>query len=286
MKFTVTISLLLFQVLAFGQPEQWDKDVIKANKIQEVNIFTQVPKTNPEHPLMLWRQASFDSAGRLFQSNCKGCYIQTHREGGWTADIMKKFSYENERLIRIDWKAFDNRTIHFHYDESGFKRLRVTFDKDNKRIGLALEYLDKELRETLIYDFNFEMAHTFDDSVSQVDIERTTYQYELGKVTKQTYHSDELVYMGRTIHRSVLDILSSSNDLGLVESTIQRLDLQFLKPWYQEITQTKADKIQTMGVTGDIRVTFYLDANGLIKKEEKLIGTRMREFEYHYKYRN
>jgi hypothetical protein len=286
MKFTVAILLSLSQLLAFGQPEQWDIDVIKTNRVQEVEIFTQVPKTNPEYPLMLWRQASFDSTGRLVQSNCKRCYMQTHREGDWTSDIVQKFSYENARLTRIDWKAFDNRTILFHYADSGFKRLRITLDKNNQRIGLALEYLDKALRETLIYDFDFEMTHAVDDSASQVDISKTTYQYELGRVTKQTYHSDELVDMGRTIHRSVLDVLSTSNDLKLIETTIERLDLRFLKPWYQEATQTKADKIHTIGDNGDIKATFYLDTNGLIRKEEKLIGTRMREFEYHYKCRN
>src|SRR6187549_2947593 len=155
MKITIILFLTLLQFCALGQPDRWDKEPIKRNRVQEVSIYVAVPKTNPEHPKMLWRQASFDSEGRLIESNCKGCYVETHRPGGWSADVIEKFSYEGNRLVKIDIMDFEKSTVHYYYNNEGDKRLKITTDKNGERTGTALEYLDKVGREILVYNIEF-----------------------------------------------------------------------------------------------------------------------------------
>jgi hypothetical protein len=288
MKSTVTILLTLIQFCVLGQSSQWDKNVIKTNKVDQVSIYAKVPKTNPAHPLKLKKQFLFDNEGRITESICKDCTQQFHRaDGKFSADVIEKYFYENGRILKIERKEFEESTDLFYYNKSGDRRLKVTTDNKGERVALELSHLDKEGRETLTYDIDFDVPYPFGDSVSQVFIDKSSTNYESDKVIRQTYNSDELVNMGRTVHTSTFKIFSSSILPAEIENTLAALDLSFLKPWNKEITEIATDKIQVKnGETNKVKTTYTKDQNGLIVQGVEDMGTWTSESVYEYTYRN
>lgn len=288
MKSTVTILLTLIKFCVLGQSSQWDKNVIKANKVEQVSIYGKVPKTNPAHPLKLKKQLSFDNEGRVIESICKDCTQQFHRaDGKFSADVIEKYSYENDKISKIEREEFEESTDLFYYSKSGDRRLKITTDKKGERVALELSHLDKEGREILTYNVDFDVPYPSGDSVSQIFISKSSTKYEPNKVIRQTYNSDELVNMGRTIHTSIFKIFNSSVVPSEIENTLNALDLSFLKPWNKEITEVTTDKIQTKnGETNKVKTTYIKDKNGLIVQEIEDMGTWTRESAYEYTYRN
>jgi hypothetical protein len=120
-----------------------------------------------------------------------------------------------------------------------------------------------------------------------VFITKSTARYEKQSTVTDYYFSDELVNMGITISESIFKILKSSIDFNEVEAVLTNVDLNFLTLWKQEKTKISRDKIQTKNSkSGDIKVEFFLDTNGLITKERREMGQGIWEFEYHYKHSN
>lgn len=288
MKSTVTIILTLIQFCVLGQSSQWDKNVIKKNKVEQVSIYSKVPKTNPEHPLSLRNQFSFDSEGRIIESVCKGCTQQTHRQDGrFSADVIEKYSYENDKIIKIERIEFEESSDHFYYSKSGDKRLKITKDKKGERIALELSHLDKEGQETVTYNLDFDFPYPSGDSVSQVFITKSLTDYARNKVIRQAYNSDELVNMGQTVHTSTFKVFNSSIVPSEVESALNTLDQSFLKLWNKEITEITTDQIQIKnGETNAVKTTYTKDKNGLIVQETENMGKWTRELVYQYGYRN
>jgi hypothetical protein len=288
MKSTVTILLMLIQFCVLGQSSQWDNNVIKINKVDQVSIYAKVPKTNPAHPLKLKKQFAFDSEGRIVVSICKDCTQQFHRaDGKFSADVIEKCSYENSKLLKIERKEFEESTDLFYYNKSGDRRLKVRTDNKGERVALALSHLDKQGRETLTYDVDFDVPYPSGDSVSQVFIDKSSTKYESDKIIRQTYNSSELVNMGRTVHISIFKIFNSSIVPAEIENTLSALDLTFLKPWNKEITEVATEKIQIKnGETNKVKTTYIKDKNGLIVQEIEDMRTWTRESVYEYTYRN
>jgi hypothetical protein len=288
MKSTVTIILTLIQFCVLGQSIQWDKNVIKANKIGQVSIYAKVPKTNPAHPLMLEKQFSFDNEGRIVESLCKDCTMQTHRaDGRFSADVIEKYSYENDKIVKIERMEFEASTDLFYYNKSGDRKLKVTTNKDGERVALELSHFDKEGREILTYDIDFDVPHPSGDSVSQIFIDKSSTKYESNKVIRQTYNSDELVNMGRTIHTSTFIIFNSSIVPAEIENALNTLDQSFLKPWNKEITEITTEKVKIInGETSAVKTTYTKDKNGLITQGTEDMGTWTSESVYQYAYRN
>jgi hypothetical protein len=289
MKSTVTILLTLIQFSVLGQSSQWDKNVIKTNKVEQVSIYAKVPKTNPAHPLSLKKQFSFDNEGRIIESLCKDCTQQTHRQDGrFSADVVEKYSYENDKILKIQRIEFEESVDHFYYSKSGDRQLIVTTDKNGERTALELTCLDKEGRETLTYKLDFDSPYPYGDSVSQIFITKSATKYEPNKVIRQTYNSDELVNMGRTIHISTFNMLNSSIVPDEIERYLNALDQSFLKPLYkEEISETATHKIQIRHIETDkIKTTYVKDQNGLIVQEIEDMGNWTSESVYQYTYRN
>lgn len=286
MKISSAIILTLIQFLALGQPNEWDIESIKRNKVKEVRIVVEVPKTNPAHPLMLWRQASFDTQGRLLESNCKHCLYQSHRPEGSIADLIRKYTYDNGRLAKIDEKGFEQSVVSIAYDTLKSRVLETTVDDKGQRTSLEIRYLDEKGRNLLAWKIEFGVGYEFDDSIAQVFFDKTEWQYHKQEFFTQTYNSDELVNMGSHISKNDFAIFQTSFDIDEIETIIKRTDLSFLKPWRRVRTQKNKDKIFQHNVDSKTGTTYFLGHTGLIEKEEKLIGDKLKTFIYQYSYYN
>src|SRR5688500_7402960 len=93
--------------------------------------------------------------------------------GGSRADVIEELIYEHDKLLRINRTALANETIHFFYDIN--KRLGVTKNEDNETVGLKLEYLDGQARDTLTYALVFGNSYTIKDTVHQVHLSKTQF---------------------------------------------------------------------------------------------------------------
>jgi hypothetical protein len=178
MKFTVSIFLTLIQFGLLGQPSELDKDIIKKNKVRDVLVYTRVPKTNPDYfvepkGLMLISETNFDKEGKVTQSNCKNCYIVTHREEGCCADVIQKFFYKNDRLLRIDEIDFYKSTSLFFYDSVNNRRLVIGLDRNDERNKTKIEYFDNQGREITTIEIDFDNIWVKGDTVYQVFIRKT-----------------------------------------------------------------------------------------------------------------
>jgi hypothetical protein len=289
MKIRITIVLTLTQLFVLAQSTtDWDRDVIKKNKIEQISIYIKVPTTNPAHPLRLTKQFSFDKKGRVSKSLCKDCVSQTHRaDGRFSEDVSEKFFYKDNKFLKIERTEFEESTDHFYYNKSRGKRLKITLDKSEERIALELCHLDKEGREILTYSVDFESPYPDGDSVSQIFITKSTAKYELNKVTRQEYISNELVNMGRRIHISTFKVFNSSIMPTEIENSLNALDQSFLEPYRKEITEITAQKIQIIdGEINKVKATYTKDKNGLIIQGMEKKWDWMDELVYEYKYRN
>ena len=286
MKISSTIILTLIQFLAFGQPNEWDIESIKKNKVKEVRIVFDVPKTNPEHPFMLWRQASFDRQGRVSESNCKHCLYQSHRPEGSFADLIQKYTYDNGRLVKIEEIGFDKSVVSIAYDTLRNRILETIVDDKGQRTSLEIKYLNESGRKILSWKIEFGGAYEFDDSVAQVFFDKTEWQYNKKESFTQIYNSDELVNMGSQIRKSDFLVLQTSFDIQEIEIIIKKTDLSFLKPWSRVRTEKNKDKIFEHNVERKTGTTYFLGKNGLIEKEEKPIADKLKTFIYQYSYYN
>lgn len=235
---------------------------------------------------MLTKQFTFDSEGRISESTCKDCAVQMHRaDGRLSADVVEKYYYENNRILKIERKDFEESTDQFYYSSSGDKRLKVTTDKNGERIALELSDLDKEGQEILTYNIDFDVPYPSGDSVSQIFIDKSLTDYQSNKVIRQTFRSDELVNMGRTIHVSTFKIFKSSFTPIEVENALASLHKNFLKLWSIEVTKSDTNKIQTKDKrTNKVKATYHKDSKGLITNSEEEYGDGTKELVYKYQY--
>ena len=184
MKITATLLMTLLQFPVMGQLNVWDKDAIIGNHIRTLNIYVLVPKTNPEHPLMLLQQYSFDSTGRVIKEVCKGCAGWI---GGPRTDVVQELIYEHDKLVKINRTGFEKETIYFSYEIN--KRLAVTEIEDGERVGIKLEYLDSRARDILTYEAAFRNYYTIKDSVHQVNLSKEINTYDGQNIITEMYGS-------------------------------------------------------------------------------------------------
>ena len=286
MKITFTIILTLLQILTFGQPNEWDTESIKKNKVKEIRVVVSVPKTNPEHPFMLWRKASFDNDGRLIESNCKHCLYQSHRPEASSADLIRKYTYNNDRVIRIDEMGFEESTVVFQYDTLGKKRLKITSDNKGERTSVAIDYFDDAGRIILVWEIEFAGAYSFGDSIAQVFFDKTEWTYKNSEIFEQTYNTEELVNLGSQIRKSDFAVFQTSFDIHELERILMKIDLSFLKPWSKVRIVKTRKKVFQHNMDSKTGTTFFLDKTGLILREEKEIANMMKTFIYQYDYYN
>lgn len=285
MKFLPTIIYIFIHFVVYGQPSEWDIESLKAKKVREVRIIIEVPKTNPEHPFMLWWQGSFGKDGKIIESNCKTCIGRTHHQVNST-DLIKKYSYHQGRLAKIDKLGFEESVISYTYDTIKARILETTADKHGQRTSVAIEYLDKMGRRIQLWQIEFDRAYEFGDSVAQVFFDKTEWEYHNQESFTQTYNSDELVNMGSNISKSDFSIFQTSFDIDEIESIIKTTDLSFLKPWSRVRTEMNKDKIFQHNVDSKTGTTYFRGQSGLIEKEEKVIATKLMTFIYQYSYYN
>ena len=212
MKFLSTIMLTLVHFVVFGQPGEWDIESIKANKVKEIRIAVEVPKTNPEHPFMLWWQGSFGRDGKIIESNCKHCIGRTHHRVN-SADLIQKYYYDNGLLMKIDKLGFEESVITFTYDTIKDRIFEIITGNDGQRTSVAIQYLDKMGRKILLWRVEFDGAYEFGDSVAQVFFDKTEWQYQKQEFFTQKYNSDELVNMGSHIGKGDFSILQTSFEI-------------------------------------------------------------------------
>ena len=280
MKYLFSILLVTIQFKVLGQPSDWDKAVLRKNKVKDVSVYARVPKTNPEHPLMLWRQFSFDSAGRVTRKNCRRCDVSMHNG---TFDVIETFQYEKDHLVRIERQGRDKESIDFLYNNLGGKRVGVTKNEQGERIEVTLEYLDSLGRETLEYAITFANSYNAKDSVYQVHLSKREIKYGTETVTTETYGSHDFVDFGQAVHVLTFDYFKASNNVEEIEKVLLSMDLKLSNTGHRIITKRYKEKIEVKNSkTGETVNVYYLDDKGLIKEEERLVGKRIQEFEYHY----
>lgn len=283
MKIFTPFLLAIVQLQAIAQPSQWDEQAIQANKVKEASIFWQSPNPKTAKQLRLKYWVAFDNKGKVTESRCKWCVARTHIMPP-SADVIQKFTYENGRLAKIASVDFDSTTVLFYYDQN-YRRLQITSDVSNNRIGVILDYLDKQERPTVSFDIDFENAYPEGDSVSVVFIYKTIIQYEDQKQTTKKYGTNELVNMGTTIPLTWFRVLQSSTDPAAIENAVNHLDLGFLTLYNTSITEKLNDRIQVIDAdTGTVNSVFYLGTNGLIVKEETQQDSHKSASEYVYQH--
>jgi hypothetical protein len=287
MKFTVSILLTLIQFGLLGQPSEWDKEVIKKNKIKDVLVYTRVPKTNPDYfvepkGLMLISETTFDSEGRLVQSNCKNCYVVTHREEGCCADVVQKFIYKNGRLTRVEEMDFYKSTLLYSYDTINHRRLVIGLDRNDERNKTKIEYFDKQGREIWRIEIDFDNIWVKGDTVYQVFISKTLTTY-----SQQIKTTEELGRgFGSNIDKVKFETFKNSSDINEIEKIFKVIDLSFLES-RSKLTTYYDDRGREIKIVdekdGTELTTYTRKKNGLIKKEKKIMPKFTFEYEYQYR---
>jgi hypothetical protein len=288
MKIEVSIFLTLIQFGLLGQPSELDKEVIKKNRVRDVLVYTRVPQTNPDYfvepkGLMLISETTFDNEGRVTQSNCKNCYIVSHRDEGCCADVIQKFVYKNDRLLKIDVMDFYKSTSLFFYDTINNRTLVLGLDRNDERNKSKIEYFDNHGREISTLEIDFDNIWVKGDTVYQVFIRKTMTTY-----TQQTKTTEEFGQaFGSNIALVNFNTFKNSNDIDEIEKTFNSIDISFLKSRNKLITyyddKGREQKIVD-GYDGTTLITYTRDKNGLIKKVQKVMPKYTFEHEYQYKF--
>jgi hypothetical protein len=290
MKVIVSILLTLIHLNLLGQPSEWNKDVIKKNKVKGVLVYTQVPKTNPDYfkepkGLMLISETAFDKEGRVIQSNCKNCYIEEHKEGDCCADVIQKFFYKNEKLLRVEEMDFYKSTSLYAYDTLNNRRLVIRLDRKDERNKTKIEYFDIHGREISTIEIDFDDIWIEGDTVSQVFMSKTLTSY-----SQKTKTTEELGRgFGSKIERVKFETFKKSNDIDEIEKVFKSLDLSFLESRSKLTTHydDRGREVKIVDENDGATLTTYTRAkNGLIKKEELVMPKFKFQYEYHYRFWN
>lgn len=279
MKITVTLLMTLLQLPLMGQLNVWDKDAITGNHIRTLNIYVPVPKTNPEHPLMLLQQYSFDSTGRVIKEVCKGC---TGWVGGSRTDVVHDLIYEHDKLVKINRTGLEKETIYFFYDIN--KRIAITEIENGERVGIKLEYLDSRARDTLTYEAAFRNYYTIKDSVHQVNLKKEINTYDGQNIIIERYGSRDFIGFGQAIHTLAFTILYESKSPVEIEQALMSLNLQISQSGGQRLVRERnKERIQIKNKdTNEITAVYTLNEKGLVTEQQRVTGTDTLRFEYHY----
>ena len=290
MKFTFSIFLTLIQFGLLGQPSELDKEVIKQNRVRDVLVYTRVPKTNPDYfiepkGLMLISETTFDNEGRVTQSNCKNCYIETHREGGCCSDVTKKFIYKNNRLARVEEMDFHKSTLLYSYDTINNRRLVIGLDRNDERNITKIEYFDKQGREISTMEIDFDNIWVKGDTIYQVFISKTLTTYNQQTKTTEEFGRG----FGSNIETVKFETFKNSNDIDEIEKVFNSMDISFLES-RSKLTTHYDDKRRELKIVdendGTTLTTYTRNRNGLIKKVERVMPKFTFELEYHYRFWN
>jgi hypothetical protein len=289
MKITVSIFLTLIQFGLLGQPSELDKEVIKKNKIKDVLVYTRIPKTNPNYylepmGLMLISEMTFDNEGRVVQSNCKNCYFVTSEED-CCADVIQKFFYKNDRLIRVEEMDFYKSTSLYSYDTVNNKKLIIGLDRNDERKRIKIEYFDIRGREISTLEIDFNNIWILGDTVYQIFIRNTLTKYNQHTKTTEKFG----LGFGSNIEKVKFDIFKKSNDINDIEKVFNSLDLSFLES-RSKLTTHYDDNGREVKIVdendGTILKTYTRNKNGLIIKEHRVMPMFTFEYEYHYRFWN
>ncbi|UXE67204.1 MAG: hypothetical protein KA713_00950 [Chryseotalea sp. WA131a] len=209
----------------------------------------------------------------------------THREEGCCADVIQKFFYKNNRLLRIDEMDFYKSTSLFFYDSVNNRRLVIGLDRNDERNKTKIEYFDNQGREITTMEIDFDNILIKGDTVYQVFIRRILTSYKGQTKTTEEFGRG----FGSNIERVKFDTFNKSNDIDEIEKIFQSLDLSFLES-RSKLTTHYDDKGRELKIVdendGTTLTTYTRNKNGLIKKEEKVMPKFTFEYEYHYRFWN
>jgi hypothetical protein len=283
MKLCFAFIAVLCQILAVAQPDEWDGETIKRNKVKGVAIVVERPNTRLDHPPRILQEFSFDEAGRVTNRRCKDCLIRFHVEPP-SADHRIDFTYVNGKLVRMDEVGFEKTATELHYDSVKNRVLKTTTDDKSERTSIALEYLDRNGRKILSWQIDFESAYEYDDGIGQVFFDKTEWTHTSTGTFRQTYLTEELVNTGSVINKTSFTVFQTSLNLDEIENTLKEIDLTFLKPRKPMQTEKNRIRIFEHMAGSDKGKSFYFDKNGLIVKEVRDIEKGQLTFLYQYVY--
>ena len=290
MKITATIILTLVCFGLLGQPSEWDREVIAKNKVNEVLVYTRVPRTNPDYfkepkGLMLISETTFDKSGQVTQTNCKNCYIISDTDGACCADVIQKFIYNYDRLSRVEEMDFHKSTLLYSYDTLNYRRLVIGLDRNNERNKTKIEHFDNQGREIWTIEMDFDNIWVKGDTVFHIFIIKTVTTYN--RLTKTTEEFGR--GFGSNIDRLRFETFKNSNDIDEIEKRFEVLGLSFLES-QNKLTTYYDEKGREEKIVdekdGTILATYTRNKKGLIKKEEKRMQKFTFEYEYHYRFWN
>jgi len=287
MKITATILLTLVCFGLLGQPSEWDREVIVKNKVKDVLVYTQVPKTNPDYfkepiGLMLISETNFDKSGQVIRTNCKNCYYISDTDGDCCSDVIEKFFYKNDRLIKVEAMDFHKSTSLYSYDTLNNRRLVIGLDRNDERNKTKIEYFDQQGREVWRIEIDFDNIWVKGDTVYQVFISKTFTTYNQQTKTTEEFGRG----FGSNIDRLEFEIFKNSQDIDEIEKAFKVLDLSHLES-RSKLTTYYDDKGREKKIVdakdGTALTTYTRNKNGLIKGEEKRMPKFTFEYEYQYR---
>jgi hypothetical protein len=288
MRFIVSILLMtLIQLSTFGQLSHWTQGAVIKNKLKLVLVYTKVPKTNPDYyieprGLMAISETKFDANGLVTEELCKSCAVRFHSDGAPNADVIQKYSYDKNRLIRIDKTSFDKSTSLFYYDTLKKRRLVIGLGKADERNEVKIEFYNNKNQEIETFEIDFKSIWDEGDSIYQVFLNKSMSTYkEITKTKKEFGYG-----FGTNLDKKRFKVFKNSFDFDEISKTFESLNYDHLELWNHLTTyyDSEGNELKVIDEKDKKPIREYKrDKNGLIKTER--IHFPKYTFEHLYKYK-
>jgi hypothetical protein len=148
----------------------------------------QVPSTNRDSliepiGLKLVEELYFDNDGRLIESRCISCLVQSHGEPPYV-DHVQQFKYEGGFLKKYKVLAFDTISYEVQYLDNK----SVTNGYQDNTLGYtSIEYYDSIGRPFKRIEFDFFHTYQSEDNFEQVTLTKNVYEYDARTIYKQSF---------------------------------------------------------------------------------------------------